>query len=84
MKTFPRTSLNAQPAQRHVQHTVLDGQLVPWDGPTMQVFSPTIGENSEGLKRVCLGSIPRMDAAASLKALDAAEKAFQQIGRAHV
>ena len=76
MKAFPRTPLAAQPAQSHVEHTVLGGALVPWVGPTMEVYSPTMGESPNGPARVCLGSIPRMDGAASLAALDAAEKAF--------
>jgi len=76
MKAFPRTTLDAQPAQSHVPHTVLDGKLVPWAGPSMEVYSPSMIEGPDGPQRVCLGTIPRMDSAASLLALDAAEQAF--------
>ena len=77
MKAFPRTTLDAQPAQSHVQHTVLNGELVPWTGPTMEVYSPSMIDGPDGPQRVCLGTIPRMDSAASLLALDAAEQAFE-------
>jgi len=42
----------------------------------MEVHSPFMVEGPEGPERTCLGTIPRMDAAASLRALEAAEKAF--------
>lgn len=77
MKTFPRTTSAAQPEQRHVSFTVLNGKLVPWDGPTMPVYSPSMIESSDGPQRTCLGSIPRMDSAASMRALGAAEQAFE-------
>jgi len=76
MNTFPQTIPEAQPAPRHIAHTVLNGQLVPWTGPTMEVYSPFMVEGPQGPERTCLGTIPRMDTAASLHALDAAEKAF--------
>lgn len=76
MYQAPRITNQELPSQKHVKHTVLNGALTPWDGPQMEVYSPTLVNTPSGDQRVCLGSIPRMDAEASLKALDAAEKAF--------
>ncbi len=51
---------------------LINGEIVKWDGPVKDVFSPVfINENGE-LKRVRLGSHPVLDRNAAAKALDAA------------
>ncbi|MBK8365538.1 MAG: NADP-dependent glyceraldehyde-3-phosphate dehydrogenase [Bacteroidetes bacterium] len=55
---------------------LLNGEILNWDGPVADVYSPVfINENGE-LKRVRLGSQPVMDRVAASKALDAALQSY--------
>ncbi len=55
---------------------LLNGEILNWEGPVADVYSPVfINENGE-LKRVRLGSQPVMDRVAASKALDAALQSY--------
>ena len=45
MNTFPRTIPSALPTHRHIAHTVLNGQLIPWHGQQVSLFT----QNPEAL-----------------------------------
>ncbi|MCF8288911.1 MAG: aldehyde dehydrogenase family protein, partial [Chitinophagaceae bacterium] len=59
------------------QRTYLsDGELVNWDGPTHEVFSPICMHTPEGIKRIKIGSYPVCTEKEAKVALDAACKAY--------
>jgi glyceraldehyde-3-phosphate dehydrogenase (NADP+) len=59
------------------QRTYLsDGELVNWDGPTHEVFSPICMHTPEGAKRIKIGSYPVCTEKEAMIALDAACKAY--------
>ena len=59
------------------QRTYLsDGELVNWDGPTHEVFSPICMQTPEGAKRIKIGSYPVCTEKEAMIALDAACKAY--------
>ncbi len=53
-----------------------DGELVTWDGPTHEVFSPICMQTAEGAKRIKIGSYPICTEKEAKIALDAACKAY--------
>jgi acyl-CoA reductase-like NAD-dependent aldehyde dehydrogenase len=53
-----------------------DGELVTWDGPTHEVFSPICMHTAEGTKRIKIGSYPICTEKEAKIALDAACKAY--------
>lgn len=55
-----------------------DGEILTWDGPVDDVLSPVCAEGKDGLLPLRLGSHPRLDGAAALKALDAAVAAYDR------
>ena len=59
------------------QRTYLsDGELVSWDGPTHEVFSPICMHTPEGVQRIKIGSYPVCTEKEAMVALDAACKAY--------
>jgi glyceraldehyde-3-phosphate dehydrogenase (NADP+) len=59
------------------QRTYLsDGELVTWDGPTHEVFSPICMHTAEGAKRIKIGSYPICTEKEAKIALDAACNAY--------
>jgi acyl-CoA reductase-like NAD-dependent aldehyde dehydrogenase len=53
-----------------------DGELIEWDGPTHEVFSPICIKNSNGIERIKIGSYPICTEKEAKIALDAACKAY--------
>ncbi|WP_210514184.1 NADP-dependent glyceraldehyde-3-phosphate dehydrogenase [Hymenobacter terricola] len=61
----------------HQRQYLLDGELREWAGPTQEVISPMAERQPDGsLKPRVIGSYPLLDEAESLKALDAAVRAY--------
>jgi glyceraldehyde-3-phosphate dehydrogenase (NADP+) len=59
---------------------LVNGELVEWNGPFHDVYSPVYVQENDGLHPYKLGSYPLMNGEASLKALEAARAAYQ-LGR---
>jgi glyceraldehyde-3-phosphate dehydrogenase (NADP+) len=63
----------------HHNSFLINGDLTLWDGPTADVYSTIRTANKQGvLAPTHLGSVPDMDEAHALKALDAATAAFDK------
>jgi acyl-CoA reductase-like NAD-dependent aldehyde dehydrogenase len=60
----------------HQREYLLNGALVPWDGPVMEIYSPVCIPSANGLTKKLLGSIPNTTPKESLEALDAAVAAY--------
>lgn len=60
----------------HQREYLLNGELVPWEGPVVNIYSPVCIPTSGGLQRKLLGSIPDTSAEDALEALAAAEAAY--------
>ena len=59
------------------QRTYLsDGELVTWNGPTHEVFSPICMSTQDGVQRIKIGSYPVCTEKEAMIALDAACKAY--------
>jgi len=59
------------------QRTYLsDGELVTWNGPTHEVFSPICMQSPDGAQRIKIGSYPVCTEKEAMIALDAACKAY--------
>ena len=59
------------------QRTYLsDGELVTWNGPTHEVFSPICMHTPDGVQRIKIGSYPICTEKEAMIALDAACKAY--------
>ena len=54
-----------------------DGELVSWDGPTHEVFSPICMHTPDGVQRIKIGSYPVCTEKEAMIALDAACKAYE-------
>ena len=58
---------------------LIDGQIGTWNGSTAEVYSSIQTENKNGeFGPTLLGTVPDMDESSALKALYAADKAFQK------
>ena len=66
----------ALPELIHQKTYLSDGELVNWDGPTHEVFSPICMHTPEGVKRIKIGSYPVCTEKEAMVALDAACKAY--------
>jgi len=53
-----------------------DGELITWDGPTHEVFSPICNHTSNGIERIKIGSYPICTEKEAKIALDAACTAY--------
>lgn len=60
------------------RHYLADGELIPWHGATEEVYSAVMCVEGEKTERMRLGSCPVLGAEESLRALDAAHKAYDQ------
>jgi glyceraldehyde-3-phosphate dehydrogenase (NADP+) len=60
------------------QHYLLDGELLVWNGPMQEIFSPVFVDDASGPKRQPLGSCPLHDAHAGEEALRAAGNAWDK------
>jgi glyceraldehyde-3-phosphate dehydrogenase (NADP+) len=60
----------------HQKTYLLNGELVPWEGPVTEVFSPVCVLTEKGPERKLLGSIPNTSGKEALEALDAAVAAY--------
>src|SRR5688572_2064675 len=60
----------------HQKTYLLNGELVNWDGPVAEVYSPVCVLTPDGPKKKLLGSIPNTTPKESLEALAAAEAAY--------
>lgn len=64
-------------APLHQRDYLLDGELHHWDGPVQEVVSPMAERQPDGsLRGRVIGSYPLLDEAESLKALEAAVRAY--------
>ncbi|MBK7570370.1 MAG: NADP-dependent glyceraldehyde-3-phosphate dehydrogenase [Bacteroidetes bacterium] len=55
---------------------LINGEIVKWEGPVKDVFSPVFINENGTLKRIRLGSQPVLDRNAAAKALDAARASY--------
>ena len=61
----------------HQREYLLNGELIPWDGETMDVLSPVmVPDGKGGLTRKLVGSIPHASPKEAVEALDAAVAAY--------
>lgn len=60
----------------HQRVYLLNGELIPWDGPVTNIYSPVCISTTKGLERKLLGSIPNTSPKEALAALDAAVEAY--------
>ena len=60
----------------HQTTYLLNGELVNWQGPVVNIYSPICVPTNEGLQRKLLGSIPNTTGKEALEALDAAVAAY--------
>lgn len=60
----------------HQKEYLLNGELVPWNGPVTKIFSPVCMPGKNGFERKLLGSIPDISPRDALEALDAAVQAY--------
>ena len=66
-----------RPEPLHQRQYLLDGELHEWHGPTQEVVTPIYTRLTDGeLAPRIIGSYPLLDEAESLKALDAAVRAY--------
>lgn len=63
-------------APLHQREYLLDGEIVRWDGPVQEVFSPVCVREGEVLKPVLLGSYPLVGEPEALAALESCGRAF--------
>jgi acyl-CoA reductase-like NAD-dependent aldehyde dehydrogenase len=66
----------ALPELIHQKTYLSDGELVNWDGPTHEVFSPICMYTPDGVQRIKIGSYPVCTQKEAMIALDAACKAY--------
>jgi len=60
----------------HQREYLLNGELVPWNGDIMEIYSPVCIPGPDGLKRKLVGTIPHTSPAEAMEALDAALAAY--------
>jgi glyceraldehyde-3-phosphate dehydrogenase (NADP+) len=60
----------------HQKEYLLNGEIVPWDGPVIDVLSPVYIKTADGLKRKRVGTIPHTTPTEAMEALDAAVAAY--------
>ncbi|HEY1202377.1 MAG TPA: aldehyde dehydrogenase family protein, partial [Niastella sp.] len=65
-----------QVTEIHQREYLLNGELVPWNGPVTNIYSPVCIPTPDGPKKKLLGSIPNTTPKESLEALAAAEAAY--------
>lgn len=60
----------------HQREYLLNGELVPWDGDTLEILSPVYVKTENGFERKVVGSIPHTTPKEAMEALDAAVAAY--------
>ncbi|KIC94383.1 aldehyde dehydrogenase [Flavihumibacter solisilvae] len=60
----------------HQKVYLLNGELVSWDGPVSEIYSPVCVPGANGPERKLLGSVPNTTAKEAMEALDAALAAY--------
>ncbi|MBD8082007.1 NADP-dependent glyceraldehyde-3-phosphate dehydrogenase [Chryseobacterium caseinilyticum] len=60
----------------HQREYLLNGELVPWNGETTEIYSPVCIRTENGLQRKLLGSIPNIGVKEAMEVLDASVKAY--------
>ncbi len=60
----------------HQREYLSNGQMLPWDGPVSEVYSPVCIPTPDGLKRKLIGSYPVCTEKEAMEALDAAIAAY--------
>ena len=60
----------------HQREYLLDGELVQWDGPVTEVWSPVCIPGENGLQRKLIGTYPQTTEKEAVAALDAALAAY--------
>ncbi len=60
----------------HQTEYLVNGELLIWDGPSQEVFSPVCIKTKTGLSRKKIGSYPLLSKDAVLESLEAAVKAY--------
>jgi glyceraldehyde-3-phosphate dehydrogenase (NADP+) len=63
-------------AEIHQREYLLNGELVPWNGEVMNIYSPVCVPGPDGLTRKLVGSIPHTSPVEAMEALDAAVAAY--------
>ncbi len=66
----------ALPGEVHQKEYLLNGEMVPWNGPVSEVYSPIAIRTPQGLQRKLIGSYPVCTPAEAREALDAAVTAY--------
>ena len=64
-------------APLHQREFLHDGEIVGWDGPVQEVYSPILSRDGAELKPRLLGSYPLIGEAEALSALDSSVRAYQ-------
>jgi glyceraldehyde-3-phosphate dehydrogenase (NADP+) len=67
---------NYRISEIHQREYLLNGALVPWNGPVTNIYSPVCIPTPEGLQKKLVGSIPNTTAKETMEALDAAVAAY--------
>ncbi|GCD77786.1 NADP-dependent glyceraldehyde-3-phosphate dehydrogenase [Thermaurantimonas aggregans] len=75
---YVQVTHSIKPNVLEIQDYLLDGKIVPWNGPFSKVYSPIKSEPTGESLYEYLGSYPDMDEAAALEALNAACKAYDR------
>ena len=60
----------------HQREYLLNGELVPWNGETQNIYSPVCIATENGLERKLLGSIPNLGVKEAMEVLEASVKAY--------
>ncbi len=60
----------------HQRESLVDGQILAWEGPVQEAVSPVCLKTAEGLQPFQLGSFPSMGTAEAMAAVDAAVRAW--------
>lgn len=60
----------------HQREYLLNGELIPWNGETTDIYSPVCIRTENGLQRKLLGSIPNIGVKEAMEVLDASVKAY--------
>lgn len=68
----------AEPLEQ--KYWLVDGEIRQWSGPSLDIYSPIHIDKGNGPEPFRLGSAPKLDSDSSLKALEAAIKAYE-LGR---
>lgn len=64
------------PGEIHQREYLSNGEMLPWDGPVHEVYSPICIQTSEGLKRKLIGTYPVCTQEEAMASLQAAVKAY--------